>query len=145
MTRATRTPGFGRSIGFDYFAIAIGARLPFAMMVVGVLTMVVDARESLALGGLTSAVVGLATMVTGPLLGMAADRYGQRTVLLLAGIANALGLVAIVLVAYSPAADGAVRARQRAQPRRRDGSSPADRSSGCAESRWAASARGNDG
>lgn len=110
MTRATRTPGFGRSIGFDYFAIAIGARLPFAMMVVGVLTMVVDARESLALGGLTSAVVGLATMATGPLLGMAADRYGQRTVLLLAGIANALGLVAIVLVAYSQASDASVLA-----------------------------------
>ena len=40
--------------GATFTPLAFIARLPFAMMVVGVLTMVVDARESLALGGLVA-------------------------------------------------------------------------------------------
>ena len=44
-----------RQTGAGYFPIALIARLPFAMMVVGVLTLVVAARDSIALGGATSA------------------------------------------------------------------------------------------
>ncbi|GAB2698368.1 MFS family permease [Microbacterium marinum] len=95
-----------RAVGVWYFAIALIARLPYAMIVVGVLTMVVDARGSLAVGGLTSAMVGLGTIATGPLIGAAADRYGQRPVLLLATVVQASVLVALVVVAYGDTPDG---------------------------------------
>ena len=83
-----------RHTGLFYFPVAFIARLPFAMMVVGVLTAVVSARGSLAFGGLSSAMVGLGTAAVGPLLGAAADRFGQRVVLLTAGSANGLLLMA---------------------------------------------------
>jgi len=94
------------SVGIGYFAIALIARLPYAMIVVGVLTMVVDARGSLAVGGLTSAMVGLGTIATGPLIGAAADRWGQRPVLLLAAVVQSVVLIALVAVAYGEAPEG---------------------------------------
>ena len=109
-TRTPAQPSVLRLAGFGYFLIAFIARLPFAMMVVGVLTLVVSARGSLALGGLTSAFVGLGTAVLGPLIGAAADRFGQRTVLLISAVVNAAMLVAIAVVAYADAPDAAVLA-----------------------------------
>lgn len=96
--------------GVGYFVIAFVARLPFAMMVVGVLTLVVSVRGSLSLGGLTSAAVGLGTACFGPLLGAAADRFGQRGVLLAAGIANGTLLALFAWVAYSSLPDAAMLA-----------------------------------
>lgn len=97
-----------REAGFSYFPIALIARLPFAMMVVGILTLVVSARDSLALGGLTSAMTGLGTALFGPLLGAAADRFGQRRVLLLSGTLNSLLLVAIAWLAFAPVPDASL-------------------------------------
>lgn len=97
-----------RAAGPAYFPIAFIARFPFAMMVVGTLTLVVSARESIALGGLNSAVVGLGSALIGPLLGAAADRIGQRPVILLAGIVNSLALLALAVVAFSSLPDLAV-------------------------------------
>ena len=94
-----------REAGLAYFVVAFVARLPFAMMVVGVLTVAVSARGSLSLGGLTSAAVGIGTACFGPLLGAAADRFGQRFVLLGLAIANASMLVVFTIVVYSQAAD----------------------------------------
>lgn len=96
--------------GWPYFLIAFVARLPFAMMVVGVLTMVVTARGSLSLGGLSSAAVGAGTALIGPFLGAAADRYGQRPVLVAAAVVNSAMLAVFALVVYSPASDVAVLA-----------------------------------
>lgn len=107
----TYTPGersLFRVAGFPYFLIAFIARLPFAMMVVGVLTVVVSARGSLSLGGLTSAAVGLGTACFGPLLGAAADRFGQRLVLLILAVANGSMLVLFTLVVYGSGADALV-------------------------------------
>lgn len=101
-------PSLFRIAGLPYFIIAFVARLPFAMMVVGVLTVVVSARGSLSLGGLTSAAVGLGTACFGPLLGAAADRFGQRSVLVILAVANAAALVGFTLVVYGAAADGFV-------------------------------------
>lgn len=101
-------PTLFRLAGLPYFLIAFIARLPFAMMVVGVLTVVVSARGSLALGGLTSAAVGLGTACFGPLLGAAADRFGQRAVLLVLALGNAAMLLLFTAVVYGPAADGFV-------------------------------------
>lgn len=97
-----------RLAGLPYFLIAFTARLPFAMMVVGVLTMVVTVRGSLSLGGLTSASVGLGTALVGPFLGAAADRCGQRPVLLVCAAVNATMLAAFAVVVYTPLADAVV-------------------------------------
>jgi MFS family permease len=96
--------------GRSYFPIAFIARLPFAMMVVGVLTLVVASRDSVALGGINSAFVGIGSAVFGPLVGAAADRFGQRTVLVPVGLANAVLLGVFVLVVQSTAPDLAVLA-----------------------------------
>lgn len=101
-------PGLIEAAGRSYFPIAFVARLPFAMMVVGVLTLVVEARGSLSLAGLNSAMVGLGTAVFGPVLGMLVDRYGQRRVVLAGAAANSLALVALCLVVYSDLPDAAV-------------------------------------
>jgi MFS family permease len=108
MTQISSSPSLLRLAGLPYFLIAFVARLPFAMMVVGVLTIVVSARESLTLGGLTSAFVGLGTAVVGPFLGAAADRYGQRLVLVATAVLNSATLAAFALVVYSPAGDAPV-------------------------------------
>lgn len=106
--RDERRPSLIREAGYAYFPIALIARLPFAMMVVGILTLVVSARDSLALGGATSAMTGLGTALVGPLLGAAADRFGQRRVLLVAGTVNSLLLAAMAWLAFSPAPDAAL-------------------------------------
>ncbi|QAY58553.1 MFS transporter [Microbacterium protaetiae] len=97
--------GLLRQVGLPYFVIAFIARLPFAMMVVGVLTLVVSARGSLSLGGLNSAAVGFGTACFGPLLGAASDRFGQRPVLLGVGIANGIVLAGFAWLVYSPVPD----------------------------------------
>lgn len=106
--RTSSEPSLLRIAGLPYFLIAFIARLPFAMMVVGVLTVVVSARGSLSLGGLTSAAVGLGTACFGPLLGAAADRFGQRRVLLILAIANGAMLVLFTAVVYGSAGDAFV-------------------------------------
>jgi MFS family permease len=83
------------STGRAYFPIAFVARFPYAMIVVGVLTLVVSVRHSLAFGGIVTACVGLGTALVGPLIGAAADRFGQRRVVLAAGIANGASLLLI--------------------------------------------------
>lgn len=91
--------------GILYFPVALVARLPFAMMVIGVLTLAVSSRGSVELGGLTSAAVGLGIACFGPFIGAAADRYGQRYTLLLAGVVNSLFLGALAWIAFSPLPD----------------------------------------
>lgn len=71
------------------------------MMVVGVLTLAVAARGSVELGGLTSAMVGLGVACFGPLIGAAADRYGQRSTLLISGALNSVALGVLAWVAFS--------------------------------------------
>lgn len=96
--------------GFGYFPVALIARLPFAMMVVGILTLVVAARDSLGVAGLTSAMTGFGAAVFGPFLGAAADRFGQRRMLLLAGTANSLLLLAIAWLAFTAVPNGVLMA-----------------------------------
>lgn len=87
--------------GKAYFPIALVARLPFAMMVIGVLTLVVSARGSVELGGLNSAMVGLGVACFGPFLGAAADRFGQRPTLLITGAISSVLLGTLAWIAFS--------------------------------------------
>ncbi|MGY1858489.1 MFS transporter [Modestobacter sp. SYSU DS0290] len=91
--------------GFSYFPLAFIARLPYAMITVGVLTLVVAERGSVTLGGLNSAAAGLGTALVGPLLGAAADRFGQRRVLVPVGLVNASLLAAFPFVVASTLSD----------------------------------------
>lgn len=102
---ATHARDLIRLAGVPYYVVAFGARLPFAMMIVGLLTLVVSVRGSLSLGGLNSAAAGIGTVCFGPLLGALADRFGQRPVLLTAGIGNGLLLALFAWVVYSPLSD----------------------------------------
>ena len=89
-------------MGMPYLSLALVARLPFAMMVVGTLTLLVERGESVATAGAVSAVAGIGTAVGAPLLGRLVERWGQRGVLLLFGTVFCLALLGFVwLVATS--------------------------------------------
>ncbi len=75
------------------------------MMTVGVLTLAVAARGSVELGGITSAMVGLGVACFGPLLGAAADRFGQRPVLLAVAALNSVALGMLAWVAFTALPD----------------------------------------
>lgn len=106
----TSGSGVIAAMGFWFFPIAFLARLPYAMMVVGNLTLVVAARDSLALGGASAAAVGIGTALCGPLVGAAADRFGQRVVLVTSAIISGAFLVLLAWVAYSSLPDLALLA-----------------------------------
>ena len=94
--------------GWGYFPIAFLARLPFAMMVVGVLTLVASATGSVALAGLTSGAVGVGVVIAGPIIGDLVDRFGQRAVVLPVGVANGVLLAVFPVVVLSGLPDAAV-------------------------------------
>ncbi|MGW5093808.1 MFS transporter [Streptomyces nodosus] len=89
-------------VGLGFFPLAFMSRLPFAMTVVGTLTLVSDVRGSVAQSGAVSAATGIGTAVLGPAVGASADRYGQRRVLLTCAAVNIAGLVGFVLMTYAP-------------------------------------------
>ncbi len=95
------SPSLLTTVGWSYFPLAFIGRLPFAMTVVGVLTLVATVRGSYAEAGLTSAFVGIGGAVFGPVLGAFADRWGQRPVLLVAAGLNAAALVLLTALVYA--------------------------------------------
>jgi MFS family permease len=82
-----------------FLPLAWLARLPMAMGQIAVLLLVADATGSYGQGGLAAASLALGSAVGGPVSGVLADRFGQRVVLLVAGPAHAVGLVAVTLLA----------------------------------------------
>lgn len=101
-----RRPQLLSIVGLSYFPIAFIGRLPFAMTVVGVVTLMVTVRDSFSLAGFASATVGLGTALAGPFIGMAADRVGQRAVLLVCTVVHATSLVTLTILTYQGAANG---------------------------------------
>ncbi|HYP72696.1 MAG TPA: MFS transporter, partial [Microbacterium sp.] len=96
--------------GWAYWPIAFVARLPFAMMTVGVLMLVVAETDSVGLGGLTSAAVGIGVVIAGPFIGDLVDRHGQRRVLVPVGLANGILLALFPLVVMSDLPEGVLLA-----------------------------------
>ena len=88
---------FGRLTGWAYYPIAFAGRLPFAMMIVGVLTLVATARGSVAEAGLVAAVAGIGTAACGPGIGSLADRHGQRRVLLVVSAVSLLAAAGLLI------------------------------------------------
>lgn len=98
----TRLAELRRMTGTWFFVVSFIARLPVAMNVVGVLTLVSVERD-LADAGLVSAALGLASGVGGPIVGAIADRAGQRRVLIVVAVLHAALLVGLVAVVYADA------------------------------------------
>jgi MFS family permease len=82
-----------------FLPLAWLARLPLAMGQIAVLLLVADTTGSYGQGGLAAASLALGSAVGGPVSGVLADRFGQRVVLLVAGPAHAVGLLAVTLIA----------------------------------------------
>ncbi|MGW7414855.1 MFS transporter [Streptomyces sp. NPDC054863] len=76
-------------------------RLPLAMCQLGTLLLVAETSGSLATAGLVGGALAAGQTVGGPLLGRAADRRGQRLVVLCATLVNAVAVTALVLAALA--------------------------------------------
>ncbi|MER0448965.1 MFS transporter [Streptomyces sp. Edi4] len=81
-------------------------RLPTAMCQLGSVLLVAETSGSLATAGLAGGALAAGQTVAGPLLGRAADRYGQRPVVLTAALANAAAVTGLVLAALAHLATG---------------------------------------
>ncbi|MEO5654004.1 MAG: MFS transporter [Marmoricola sp.] len=87
-----------RSVDRPFVVLASVARLPTAMLPLGILLYVADRTGSFATGGLAVAALSIGGGIGGPLVGIAADRYGQRVAALLASLAQVAALGALLLV-----------------------------------------------
>ncbi len=85
--------------GRAYLPIAFLARLPFSMNTLGVLVLVTASTGSIAAAGLATAAASLGTASFGAVQGRLADRLGQRPVLVVASLLNAVAAVLVVLAA----------------------------------------------
>jgi MFS family permease len=108
---ATRTTGrFARLpllAGRSFIPLGLLARLPLAMLTVGALTLVTSATGSYAVGGTAAGAVGIGSALGAPVLGLLADRWGQRPVLLTAAALNAAAVLTLIAAAsVMAAADG---------------------------------------
>ncbi|WP_417218761.1 MFS transporter [Arthrobacter sp.] len=83
--------------GPAFFPLAFFARLPLAMLTIGTLTLVSTATGSYASGGVAAGAVGIGSAIGAPLLGYAADRWGQRLVLVPAALAHAVLVGALIV------------------------------------------------
>ncbi len=86
--------------GRSFIPLGLFARLPLAMLTVGALTLVTSVTGSYAVGGAAAGAVGIGSALGAPVLGVLADRLGQRRVLLVSAVANTAAIVALILAAY---------------------------------------------
>lgn len=86
--------------GRGFIPLGLFARLPLAMLTVGTLTLVTSVSGSYAVGGTSAGAVGIGSAIGAPVLGALADRFGQRPVLVVSAILNALAVLALIASAY---------------------------------------------
>jgi len=86
--------------GRGFIPLGLFARLPLAMLTVGTLTLVTSVSGSYAVGGTSAGAVGIGSAIGAPVLGALADRIGQRPVLVVSAILNALAVLALIATAY---------------------------------------------
>ncbi|MFE3450737.1 MFS transporter [Nonomuraea sp. NPDC059194] len=90
------TPGAWR-----FLAPALVARLPYAMLQIGILLLVQWSTGSYGAAGVAAAAAAIAQAVVGPQTGRLADRYGQPRVLLPQITVHALALGTLLALAAS--------------------------------------------
>ncbi|MFJ9522606.1 MFS transporter [Kitasatospora sp. NPDC101801] len=93
-----RTPG-----AWTFLAPAFAARLPYAMLSLGIVLLVLDTHGSYGTAGLVAAVSAVAQALIGPQTGRLADRYGQSAVLLPSIVVHALSVGALIALAVGQA------------------------------------------
>ncbi|MFD8082259.1 MFS transporter [Kitasatospora sp. NPDC059722] len=95
-----RTPG-----AWTFLAPAFVARLPYAMLGMGILMLVTGTGGSWGTAGTVTAVAAVAQALIGPQTGRLADRYGQATVLVPTVFVHAASVAALIVLAngHAPA------------------------------------------
>ncbi|GAA4793757.1 MFS transporter [Streptomyces sanyensis] len=93
-----RTPG-----AWTFLLPGFAARLPFAMLTIGIVLLVQDTTGSYGQAGAVAAVTGVSMALFAPQSGKLADRFGQRAVLVPGVIVHALAGSALVVLALSGA------------------------------------------
>ncbi|BFV57674.1 MFS transporter [Kitasatospora sp. CMC57] len=93
-----RTPG-----AWTFLAPAFAARLPYAMLSLGIVLLVLDTHGSYGTAGLVAAVSAVAQALIGPQTGRLADRYGQSAVLVPSVLVHALSVGALIALAVGGA------------------------------------------
>lgn len=81
--------------------LAVFARIPAAMIPLGVMVAFTQSTGSIATGGLATGFLSIATAIFSPLIGQWVDRHGQRLVLSIIAPIHALTLVALFFAALS--------------------------------------------
>ncbi|WP_125609969.1 MFS transporter [Specibacter cremeus] len=93
-----------RLAGAGYIPLALFARVPLAMLTIGMLTLVTARSGSYAIGGFAAGAVGIGAAVGAPASGYLADRMGQKRILLATALINAVLVGAAVVLSYATAA-----------------------------------------
>ncbi|MFF1793406.1 MFS transporter [Kitasatospora sp. NPDC058263] len=93
-----RTPG-----AWTFLAPAFAARLPYAMLSLGIVLLVLDTHGSYGTAGSVAAVSAVAQAFIGPQTGRLADRYGQAAVLVPTVIVHAVSVGALIALALGHA------------------------------------------
>ncbi len=70
------------AFGWNQLVAAAIARAPYAMLPLGLMTAFTASTHDIAIGGMVTALFSIAVAVCSPLIGRAADLWGQRRVLL---------------------------------------------------------------
>lgn len=100
MSRYRQLPAIA---GVAFLPVGFLARLPTSMVQFGTVLMVSTVSGSLAYAGLTAGTLALGMATGGPVIGWLADRLGQRPVIVVASILNAL-LICVLVVEVGAAA-----------------------------------------
>ncbi len=97
-TSLLRTPGSWR-----FLLPGFAARLPFAMLSLGIVLLVLDSYGSYGTAGLVAAVAAVAQALVGPQSGRLADRFGQAAVLVPSVLVHAVSVGALIALALGHA------------------------------------------
>ncbi|RUQ22415.1 MFS transporter [Kocuria sp. HSID16901] len=92
--------------GLGYLAISVFARLPVAMLPLGTLIMIVTWTNEIILGGFAAGVVAISIAIVVPIYGVVAEKLGQRLVLLLCVLSNAVSIFWLISEAVKLQAPG---------------------------------------
>jgi MFS family permease len=87
-----------RTVDRPFLVLDVAVRMPTAMLPLGILLYVADRTGSFATGGLAVAALSVGGGLGGSLVGLAADRFGQRPVMLLATLVQVLALGAFLVL-----------------------------------------------
>ncbi|MEY9966147.1 MFS family permease [Streptacidiphilus sp. MAP12-16] len=93
-----RTPG-----AWTFLVPAFAARLPFAMLSLGIVLLVVDTTGSYGLAGAVAAGAAVAQAAVGPQTGRLADRHGQAAVLLPMIVVHGFAVAVLIALALGHA------------------------------------------